>query len=142
MNHLKKIFASIAVFGFFSAHASSLLPEDCIQEIDDKVGKILVILDGRFELNGMDASRAGIDRFEIKELPMIRHPEVSRLKFRRFEMYGRFEMKEYRVRATLSYIRNGMCYINGIDLMLLTPYEQTDSAIKYHNDNLYPPKKK
>jgi hypothetical protein len=134
------LFLSLFFIAWSQAGAKNLLSEECLLDIDKKIGNILIEIDGRFDKDNKPS--AGIDITTVKELPSVRHPLERRLKFRVFETTGGIEMKEYRVRFTLSYTDGGICFLHGIDFMLLTPYEQSDSGIKYHNDHLYPPKKK
>ncbi len=121
-------------------NANPLLSMECLLDVDNKIGDMLIAMDGRFTPENKPP--AGIDITTVKELPLVRHPEVKRLKFRVFETTGGVSGKWYRVRFTLSSTGVGICYIHGVDFMLLTPVEQSDSAIKSHNDGLYPPKKK
>jgi hypothetical protein len=121
-------------------NAKTLLSEECLLKVNKKIGDMFIAMDGSFAPDFNPPT--GIDITTVKELPLVRHPIEKRLKFRVFETEGGINSRTYRVRFTLSYTDGGPCFLEGVEIMTLFPYEQKDSAIKSHNDRLYPPKKK
>jgi hypothetical protein len=114
-----------------TAFAATDLSEECKTQLD-KIGETTIrLLDGS-EYNGP----AGINSGEIKELAMVKHPFEKRLKYRVFEVFGGLDRNEYRIRFILSFMKNGGCSIDGMEIFHVSPVEQEDRGIKYHNDNL------
>lgn len=121
-------------------NAKTLIAEDCLLFVNERIAKMFIAMDGGYAPDANPSS--GIDITTVKELPTVQHPVERRLKFRVFETEGGIGGRTYRVRFILSNTRSNVCFLEGIEIMTLFPFEQTDSAIKYHNDHLYPPGKK
>lgn len=114
-----------------SLFASSGLSNECVSQLN-KVGEAAIrSLDGS-EYDGP----AGINPGELKELPMTRHPFEKRLKYRVFETWGGIDNNEYRLRFTLSGTKSGPCFVYGLEIFHVSPFEQNDQGIKDHNANL------
>ena len=121
-------------------NAKTLVTEECILFVNERIAKMFIAMDGGYAPDANPSS--GIDITTVKELPPVRHPIEKRLKFRVFETEGGIGGRTYRVRFTLSYAGGDVCFLEGVEIMTLFPYDQKDSEIKYHNDHLYPPGKK
>jgi len=140
MRKFKLIVFLVSIILMEHARSSVLLSNECLGEIREKVNKIMVTL---YNCSGCDSNPAsGIQSSEMKELNPTRHPINKTIMFRVFELPGWVDTWEYRARLTLANTRDGECSIYGVDLMRLSPTEHSESGIKHHNDNLYPPKSK
>jgi hypothetical protein len=121
-------------------NAKVLLSEECLLFVNERIANMFIAMDGGYAPDANPSS--GIDITTVKELPPVRHPVEKRLKFRLFETEGGIGGRTYRVRFILSNTRGNVCFLAGVEIMTLFPYDQKDSEIKSHNDRLYPPKKK
>lgn len=122
--------ASLFVFSS-SAFSASQLSKECLSLLEKTGDSAIRLLDGR-DYDGP----VGVDLRSLTELPMTKHPDEKRLKYRVFETMGSIDQNEYLLKFKLSGIRDGGCYVDGLEIFHRVPYEQQDSGIKFHNANL------
>lgn len=128
---VKWLFLAVSIVFSNQVFSADSLSNQCLSLLEKTGESAIRLLDGR-DYDGP----VWVDLRSLKELPQARHPDEKRLKYRVFETMGSIDRNEYILKFKLSGIKDGGCYIDGLEIFHRTPYEQEESGIKFHNANL------